>query len=721
MKSHALSLFLFFSFASCALKKENEPIIQDVRIDFEHLTRITGWEEKDYYTGRALRLKNDKQYDPSNRIVAEVRLKEKGDYQLWLLAALDEYDKDIVNHVEVSNGYDTVKMQLDPMRALNWRHGTKDFPAKLHFPEAGVYQLTFHATHHQGFNVYLDRFVLTNDKDFFPRGYANENPQDIILPPAWAFGVIYGGYTNQSETRTRVERLIKGGFPIDAYWIDSWFWDYTQKGHGPEGYIDFKGDLEAYPDVEGLWSFMEDSGVKSGIWVWDLIHKEGQEAVFADFEDQGYFSSVFHRTEGWHNKRKDATGGNVDFANPRAAQHWKQSMQPFFSQGLDFLKLDRTSAVPFLKAAFEATQELGTETQGRGFIMSHLHTTYDPEAKKYPTKWSGDAKITWSQEDFPNMNGYSMGGLKENVRMVADPLCATYENPFLTNDTGGYNFFGSDDMGDSLYIRWVQFSMLNPITSVFSTADNSTANMPFNFSPSAQEVFRYYSHLKMQLFPYIYTYAHLTRETGVKMIRGDGVNTSQYYFGNELLVAPVVESGAKTKRINLPNGQWIDFYSGKVFQGGENIDFAVTLDRIPLFAKAGSIIPMRKYSRTVELGNNHHLTLYIYPQEKTGEFTLYEDDGLSNQYMEGKIARSKFSYRRNDNALQIGIHATEGTYNNMPGTRQFTLQCHVDSRPKSITVDGIRKSFEFIDDGAVLVITTSDLKKNQDHQIDISF
>ena len=89
--------------------------------------------------------------------------------------------------------------------------------------------------------------------------------------------------------------------------------------------------------------------------------------------------------------------------------------------------------------------------------------------------------------------------------------------------------------------------------------------------------------------------------------------------------------------------------------------------------------------------------------------------------MEGKIARSKFSYRRNDNALQIGIHATEGTYNNMPGTRQFTLQCHVDSRPKSITVDGIRKSFEFIDDGAVLVITTSDLKKNQDHQIDISF
>ena len=244
--------------------------------------------------------------------------------------------------------------------------------------------------------------------------------------------------------------------------------------------------------------------------------------------------------------------GDVDFTNPEAVKYWKSLLKPFFDKGVDFLKLDRNSDIPYLKASFELTQEAGLETKGRGYIMSHLHSAGIPASKLYPAKWTGDAKIAWDQPDYPNTINYAMGALKENIAMVSDPLLTTYDVPFLANDTGGYNYFGSKDQSDELYMRWVQFSMFNPITNVFSTHKNPFANMPINFSKEAQDNFKYYAYLKSELFPYIYSYAHQTRDTGVKMIRGFVDHTYQYLFGNEILVAPVYRQGATSRAVYLP-------------------------------------------------------------------------------------------------------------------------------------------------------------------------
>lgn len=93
----------------------------------------------------------------------------------------------------------------------------------------------------------------------------------IILPPQWVFGVSYGGYTNQNQTLDRVNRLIEGDYPIDGYWIDSWFWGYKNQGKGPDGYLNFTGDTSAFPNLNKLWQTFEAKNIKAEIWIWNTI------------------------------------------------------------------------------------------------------------------------------------------------------------------------------------------------------------------------------------------------------------------------------------------------------------------------------------------------------------------------------------------------------------------------------------------------------------------
>ncbi|MBK6588037.1 MAG: hypothetical protein IPG22_07050 [Acidobacteria bacterium] len=114
--------------------------------------------------------------------------------------------------------------------------------------------------------------------------------RNVVLPPSWAFGVVYGAYTNQEQSKSLIKEIIQRDYPIDGFWIDSWIWDWKNQGKGPQKYMDFVADTESYPDMKGLWTFMEKENIKSGMWVWDAIFKTGNEQAFEDFKSRGYFS-----------------------------------------------------------------------------------------------------------------------------------------------------------------------------------------------------------------------------------------------------------------------------------------------------------------------------------------------------------------------------------------------------------------------------------------------
>jgi len=513
----------------------------------------------------------------------------------------------------------------------------------------------------------------------------------VVLPPAWAFGILYGAYTNQEQSVELVNHIIQRDYPIDAFWIDSWIWDWTNKGRGPANYIDFIADTISYPNLFGFWTdFLGAKQIKAGMWVWDCIQQSGNESVYNDFKSRGFFRDEFIHTSGWHNgsmttiigdqgqEIKGSLTGNIDFENPNAVAYFKQRMKHFFDAGLDFIKLDKTDAIPACKTMFEMCCDLGLESEGRGFILSHSGGTESSAYKKYPGKWTDDTRSDWSMKTSlrPFSPWLPPVAFQENIAMYTDTSRHYHGIPFLANDMGGFAVSNDGAFDEELYIRWTEFSMLLPITTVFSQPENRTGNIAFQVSARADSVFRKYAHLKMKLFPYIYSYAHRTRLDGVDCIRSDGRHLYQYQLGNELLVAPVCEQGAVSKTVYLPSGnEWFDFYSGEKYPGGQAIQASAPLDKIPLFAKAGAIIPMRRYARSIEAGNNDTLEVHLFPGN-SGSFMLIEDDGKSNDYLVGKFAITDFCLNRYDSSNQLIIAPVKGAFRGMAETRYYQFVIH---------------------------------------------
>ena len=545
---------------------------------------------------------------------------------------------------------------------------------------------------------------------------------NLILPPAWAFGVLYGGYTNQHETIKRVDSIMAHQYPIDAYWIDSWFWSHADKGIGPHKYIDFVADTIGYPDRKKMWGYLQQYGIKGGFWTWDCILETGNEKAFHDFKKQGYFSSVYTNKNSWHNKgtstamfqeKAEHPGtacGNIDFDNPAAIAYFKQQMKRFFSEGADFIKLDRTSKISTCKAMFEMSQEFGLETKGRGFILSHTGGMETEEYKRYPTKWTDDTRSDWNiEQPLLKFNPWVPAvAFKENIAMFTDPGNPSSRIPFLTNDLGGFDMGFTAKPEEELYIRWLQFSMFNPITEVFSQPENPTANLAWNYSERADSIFRFYAHLRMKLFPYIYSYAHRSRLDGKTMIGKLPGQLYEYLFGDEVLVAPVYERGAVNRQVFLPAGNWFNYWTGEKLAGNRTHLVVAPIQQIPLFVKEGSIIPYRNYASSIEKGNNKELFLDIY-SGKTGSFTLVEDDGLSNEYLEGKYTATRIELKKSG----ITILPSTGGFNGQLLKRNWTIRMYNSKKPKNIWLNGSTAKFSYIPEKKLLTIETGEISTSE--------
>lgn len=543
---------------------------------------------------------------------------------------------------------------------------------------------------------------------------------NVILPPSWAFGILYGGYTDQQQTIDRVREIIRRGYPIDAYWIDSWFWSMADKGAGPGKYIDFVADTTAFPDRKAMWDFLEKYHIKGGFWVWNCILETGNEAAFNAFRSKGFFDSVYLNRDSWHNSSasmamnqlnpgmKGTNCGDIRFSDPAAAAYFKERMRPFFEEGADFLKLDRSARLDFCKTTFELTQEAGLETRGRGFILSHSFETDDPRYKRYPAKWTDDTRSDWNVKEpvYKFQPWTPHVALKENIALFTDPAKATSAIPFLCNDMGGFTTGYNPVPDEELYIRWMQFSMFNPLTEVFSGPENPTANMPWLYSQRADTLFRKYAGLRLQLFPYIYSYAYKTRLDARQMMRSQPGFIYQYLFGNELLVAPVYEKNAHVRSVYLPEGEWMQYWTETAYTGNQLVTVNSPVEELPLFVKKGSIVPMRAYASSVEAGSDSLLSLHIYAGADAS-FELYEDDGRSNEYLSGKYAYTKISW--DDSKKELTILPVRGGYTGMFRERHWRLCIHDDRQLTSLHLH--RKKLPVLRSGNTLAMANTVLRK----------
>ena len=527
-----------------------------------------------------------------------------------------------------------------------------------------------------------------------------------------------------------INQIIEHDYPVDAFWIDSWFWDWKNQGEGPAKYMDFVADTVSYPDMKAMWSFMEEKNIKAGMWMWDAIMQTGNEAEYDDFKSKGFFKAENIRTDGWHNgARTTIIGdnsqpvrgtrcGDIDFENPEAVAYFQQKVKHFFDKGVDFIKLDKTDAIPFCKAMFEMSQQLGRETGGRGFVLSHSHGVDSEEYKRYPGKWTDDTRSDWNianptHEFSPWLPRVAF---KENVAMYTDTNRHFHKIPFLANDMGGFSVGTDGKVDEELYIRWLQFAVFVPLTTPFSQPENPTGNIAFKVSSRADSLFRQYAHPKMELFPYIYSYAYQSRLSGVNTIRPINGLTDQYLFGEEILVAPVVEQDKTRREVYLPeNASWINFWSAEKIKGGQTVTVEASLQQIPLFVKAGAIIPKRKYARSIETGTNDVLELHVYDGDD-GEFNLIEDDGKSNDYLQGIYAKTEISFQ-SDEVGRIKIEPVKGFYQRMSEKRDWEIFFHSPRDIQEILVNKEKVEPTKIDYGYKFLLS----EKNRKKQIEVLF
>ncbi len=276
-------------------------------------------------------------------------------------------------------------------------------------------------------------------------------------------------------------------------------------------------------------------------------------------------------------------------------------------------------------------------------------------------------------------------------------------------DTGGFHGTPSPEN----YIRWIQFATFVPIMRVHGTFGQERE--PWNYGPTAETIARKYIKLRYALIPYIYSYTWQNHQTGVSIVRPlcfvypDKAelanNVSQWFFGEQLLIRPVVEPSATSVSLYLPPGDWYDFHNGNLYKGPGNLVYPVTINEIPILVKAGAIIPMQPVGSVVDDPDvsTSLMKIICYPGDN-GSFTLYEDDGETYDYENNIYCTTSIEAYHTSEKITINLGNRNGSYH--PLQRDYLMEAKwLEAEPLKISFDDSlmnRIKIDVIQDSSVM-------------------
>lgn len=299
-------------------------------------------------------------------------------------------------------------------------------------------------------------------------------------------------------------------------------------------------------------------------------------------------------------------------------------------------------------------------------------------AQRYATLWSGDIKPSYEE-------------MRAQIRALQ--LAGLSGFPFWGHDAGGfYDYEKKSGPDDQMYRQWsLAFGSFTPFWKPHGFGQS---RWPLDRGPLAQADARKYAALRYRLMPYTYTYAYQAHATGVPIARAMVVEYQheprawaydlQYLWGRELLVAPNTSDGGNV-RVWLPAGRWYDFWAETGYAGQQVLNYTASLGTLPLFIRAGAIIPTVAPALSTAALPKEHLIIEVYTGQ-AGSFSLYEDDGRSEAYQKG--ARRLTELRYSERALRLSIEAAHGSYQGAPDSRSYQLNFHGLARPTGVAVNG---------------------------------
>ena len=313
--------------------------------------------------------------------------------------------------------------------------------------------------------------------------------------------------------------------------------------------------------------------------------------------------------------------------------------------------------------------------------------------------WSGDTQSTWK-----TLESQVAVGINHSLSL----------GPYWGSDTGG--FYTTSELTGELYARWFQFSAFCPsfrshgriwrlrtpwgwglADMGFTEGQNDPPRQSELNNAAIEPICRKYAELRYRLMPYTYTLAAEARESGLPLMRAmwlhypdderlRGLGT-QYLWGRDLVIAPVFTQGAATRDVVLPAGTWYDWWTGDRTAGGTTIERPVDLATMPIYVRAGAIIPIDPVRQYTAQPAREPTTICVYPGAN-GRFRWYEDDGASQEYLQGKFAWTNLTWDDASRRMAIERDTAAGTLEQVP--RKLIVLLMPEGATKEIVYDGRR-------------------------------
>ncbi len=485
-------------------------------------------------------------------------------------------------------------------------------------------------------------------------GYRQLTGATPLIPKA-AYGYVQckQRYTTQDEVLAVAKGYRERHLPADIIVVD-WFY-YTKMGEQ-----DFVP--EKWPDPAAMNRQLHDMGFQTMISVWPRFTKGSR--YYDLLAKNNWF---IHLADGTpiDGLPYDRAGSDIDTTNPDAARwYWNVIRDNIISKGFDSIWADETEPdLPPNGAYFNVgpgTQYFNIypllhtgaiydgfrhDTNHRALILSR--DAYLGAQRNGTMFWSSDIYPTWDtlKRQIPTGLDFTASGIANWTQDIGGWQYLPAEHhpahpPLLDPSDARDNVGGYDDYPE-LYTRWFEYGAFLPI---FRAHGSRTYNEVWSYGKQAEPILEKYLRLRYQLLPYIYSLGYKTYQTGAPSMRAlfmDFPNDpnvadlrDEYMFGPAFLVAPVTEQGATSRAVYLPaDTDWYNYWTNERFHGGQTISVSAPIDTLPLFVRAGSIVPLgvpvESTSQIQEIAK-----VRVYPGAD-GDFTLYSDDGTTYAYEKG--------------------------------------------------------------------------------------
>ena len=501
----------------------------------------------------------------------------------------------------------------------------------------------------------IDYFKITGFPELLPR-YALGN--------WWSRNISY----NEESILDLVRNFEKKRIPLSVIALDN-NWHYTNVGENKNLKSGFTFDNKLFKNPAETIKKLHEKNIRVGL---NVNPKDG-----------------FYPHDAFYPKAAEYLGVNdnsiikFDPLNPKILDvYFKLFLHPLEALGVDFFwndYVDNKSVNNMWAMPHYMYHDSDRNSNKRGLVLSRGSIV---APQRYPILYGGPSEITWedlAKQVFTYINASNLG------------------ISWLSLDVGG-NRGGIEE--SELYIRSVELGCFSPILRFHGEGGHYYKKEPWAWEAKTTNIVADYLRLRHRLIPYLYTEAYNYSKVGIPIIQpfyynypwcyDDQLYKNQFYFGSQLLVCPILTKkdsvmNRTIHRFYMPDGVWYDFFTGKKFPGGKKYVSFFREEDYPVFAMAGSIIPLSNKSDMNNVGLASEMEIHIFPGV-SNMYTIYEDDGITSLYKEGYYLKTSIDYNYLKSNYTVIIRAIEGKSGIAPQRRDYKLVFRNTKKAESVKV-----------------------------------